>query len=60
MALLDIQNVPEVDQNSDPNSNNSQYAVYLRGPRKGHEGTGGKDPNPPIPGEVPVPLLIRQ
>ena len=60
MALLDIEDVPEVNNDSNTNGNNGQDTVNLGGPREGHKGPTREKPDPPIEGKVAITELAMR
>lgn len=54
VTLLDVQDVPQINQNSDADSDHCEDAIDLRAPCTSHEETGGNKPAPPFDGEFPA------
>ena len=54
MTLLDVQDVPQVDDDSNTDGDDGQDAIDFRSPSEGHKSPSSEDPNPPVPGEVPA------
>lgn len=52
VTLLDVEDIPEVDDYGKTDSKHGQDAVHFRSPREGHEGAASKEPHPPIEREV--------
>ena len=48
MTLFDIQDVPEVDDDSNADGEHSEDTVHLGRPSEGHEGTTRQKPQPPV------------
>ena len=47
VSLLNVKNIPEVDEHCDADCHDSQDTIDLRRPCTGHECTSGKEPTPP-------------
>ena len=52
MTLLDVQDVPEVDDDGNADGEHSKDTVHLGCPCKGHEGTARQEPQPPVIREI--------
>ena len=50
-VLPDVQKVPQVDEDSNADSEDGKYTVHLGAPGTGHEDTGSDEPAPPLRGE---------
>jgi len=45
---LNIQKIPQIDEDSNANSNNREYAIYLGAPGTCHEDARSNQPAPPL------------